>query len=226
MSKLTKWKKEDWAMISENTEDDRPYMKIAIGEKFSNGEKTYVTEEIYSDIMESICDNNSIYKVYVNFNEIPKIVTYFNGMLVANNHLFEERKKIIQNTLRSMYAPDVIKAYMDLQKQNSQKDFMLSPAIEILRNRIKETTGEKNAYQLMFLKPIVEEFVTADLIQKEAKETANLDDSALRELVIAMISNNKYRSRTYDEWLKQHKEERTKELITNELIRRYLQGGI
>lgn len=224
MSKLTKWKKEDWKIASENDGDERPSVVIAIGEKIYDGEKTYIQEEIYRDIMECIFLNNSFYKVYVNFNETPKIVTYFNGMLVANNKQFEERKRKILTVLKSMYAPDVLKAYLDFQKLNHHNDLKASPSIEILRYRIKEATGEDDVYQMMFLKPIVEEFITADLIAKTDDEVSQLDDIEFRETVIAMISNNKFHTKKYTDWIKAQGEEGTKTMIVNELIRRYMGG--
>ena len=226
MGKLIKWKKEDWGILSENNDEARPSLVIAIGEKQSGGEKTYVKEEIYKDIMECICENNSFYKVYVNYNEHPKIVTYFNGNIVANNKYFEETKKKIMGLLKTMYAPDVIRAYLDFQKLNHHKDFMLSPAIEILRSRIKAASGEPDVvYQFMLLKPLVEEFVTGDLMKDKEETLMSLDDNEFREIIIAMASGNKFRSQKYSDLLNGYGEDGTRSIITNELIRRYLKGG-
>lgn len=227
MGKLTKWKKEEWKLVSEDNSTDRPCVVIAIGEMEAQGQTTYIKEEIYRDILEcALYSNNSFYKMHVSFNEVPKIVTYFNGSLVASNEHFTKHKRTIVEALKEIYAPDVFRAYIDLKKQNNQSDLKLSPAIEILRHRIKEITGEENAYQIMFLKPIVEEFITEGLIQHNEEELSQMEDPEFREVLIASLNKNRFQSASYNTLVKKHGEEEVKDYIQKEVIKRYLTGRV
>lgn len=219
---LKKWKKEEWAEIEGMTVTDkgRPYSTIAIGEKEVNGAVSHVVEEMYTDIFDFLQQKRPEYKVYVNYNEFPKIVVYFNGKMINSNPAFGEMKKEAGELLKRIFVPDVLKAYFDLKK-----DGKTTPSVEILRNRMKELTGERElTYQIMFLKPIVEDYVMNQLMQMKGNELSELSRYEFSEVVAAM-NHKKIHSQIYGSLLENYGEEKTRELIVSELSRRYLKGG-
>ncbi len=218
MGNVRKWKKEDWAEIQGEsvTDQGRPYSKIAIGEKETNGESNYIAEEMYLDIFDFIQQKRPEYKVYVNYNETPKIVVYFNGSMINSNNLFKQMRMDVQDTLKNLFIPDVLKAYFDFVKGGNS-----TPAIEILRNRIKEET--KEMYQIMFLKPLVEEYVTNNILKMNSNQLSELRTHEFTEVLAAMIYK-KVNSPIYNKLVEEIGEKEAKELIFNELTRRYMKG--
>ena len=219
---LRKWKKEEWAVIEGTTIVDkgRPYSKVAIGEKEENGDVMHVVEEMYTDIFDFIQQKRPEYKVYVNYNEFPKIVVYFNGKMINSNNSFREMKAEAEELLKKVFVPDVLKAFFDLKKEGKT-----TPAIEILRNRLKELTAEKEImYQIMFLRPIVEDYVMNHLMKVEQNVLSGLSKYEFSEVVAAMMYK-KIHSYVYTNLLETNGEEKAKELIVRELARRYLKGG-
>lgn len=218
MGNVRKWKKEDWAEIQGEsvTDKGRPYSKIAIGEKETNGESNYIAEEMYLDIFDFIQQKRPEYKVYVNYNETPRIVVYFNGSMINSNNLFKQMRMDVQDTLKKLFIPDVLKAYFDFVKGGNS-----TPAIEILRNRIKEET--KEMYQIMFLKPLVEEYVTNNILKMNSNQLSELRTHEFTEVLAAMIYK-KVNSPIYNKLVEEIGEKEAKEIIFNELTRRYMKG--
>lgn len=218
MGNVKKWKKEDWAEIQGETVTDkgRPYSKIAIGEKETNGESYYISEEMYTDIFDYIQQKRPEYKVYVNYNETPRIVVYFNNCMINSNNSFKQMRTDVYNILKKLFIPDVLKAYFDFVKGENS-----TPAIEILRNRIKEET--KEMYQIMFLKPIVEDYVTNNILKVNDNQLSNLSTYEFTEVIASMIYK-KVNSPIYNKLLEEFGEKEAKELIFNEMTRRYMKG--
>lgn len=219
---LRKWKKEDWAVIEGMTVTDngRPYSAIAIGENESNGVTSHITEEMYTDIFDFIQQKRPEYKVYVNYNEFPRIVIYFNGKMINSNNSFRDMKAEVEEMLKKIFIPDVLKAYFDFKKGGKA-----TPSIEILRNRIKELSGAKETmYQLMFLKPIVEDYVMNYIMKMNTNELSTLPTHEFSEVVAAMMYK-KINSHTYNRLVEANGEEVAKEMVINDLARRYMKGG-
>lgn len=222
MGRLVKWKKEDWGILVESDGEARPCMTIAIGEKEVNGIRSHVTEEIYEDIMECIATNNSFYRVYVNYNEVPKIVTYYDGELVAGNKYFADIKSMVMGLLKKVYLPDLVKAYLDLQKEIKG-----TPSVEIVRNRLKELEqGQDSLYQLMFLKPIIEEYVKKEVFKFKDSPLTGLKDHELRELIVSIRYGNKMGTKNPSEFLPGLEGEQVKDFVLDEVYKRFLQGRL
>ena len=221
MGRLVKWKKEDWGILVESDGEARPCMTIAIGEKEMNGVRSHITEDIYQDIMECIAMNNSFYRVYVNYNEIPKIVTYYDGELVAGNKYFADMKSRVMGLLKKVYLPDLVKAYLDLQKEVKG-----SPSVEIVRNRLKDfEQGQDALYQLMFLKPIIEEYLEQEVFKFKENPLTGLEDHELRELIISIRYGNKMGTKNPAEIVPGLEEAKVKEVLMDEVYKRFLRGG-
>lgn len=222
MGRLVKWKKEDWGILVESDGEARPCMTIAIGEKEVNGIRSHVTEEIYEDIMECIATNNSFYRVYVNYNEVPKIVTYYDGELVAGNKYFADIKSMVMGLLKKVYLPDLVKAYLDLQKEIKG-----TPSVEIVRNRLKELEqGQDSLYQLMFLKPIIEEYVKKEVFKFKDSPLTGLKDHELRELIVSIRYGNKMGTKNPSEFVPGLEGEQVKDFVLDEVYKRFLQGRL
>lgn len=229
MSKYKKWKKEEWAVMeNENGERIEKYVngrlcvRTAIGEMEANGEKSYIEEDIYADILESITRHNGFYKVYVQYKEVPRIVTYSNGILVATNDSFLTMKENVLGMLKNIYYPDVLRAYFDFQKGGEP-----TSSIEILRHRLREMSGNADSvYQIMFLKPIVEEFICTDIIKTEDSALSELDDGSFKEVIIAMLYSNKVNSKAYNTLVSAKGQEKAKEIVVDEMAKRLLKGGV
>ena len=180
----SEWKLGD---ISERDTNGREIVKLIIGD-ISVGKQIqeYFIEDIYSDVLDEVMQNTSLYDVTERIGTVPQVVIESNGTLIMHNPNVPKYLQEVKSALKCIDENYIYDAYIELRLNMNGKS-KLQESTNILVNMIRHSTGVQYATP----------FIRTAIIQNIEEQYFSIKESDLR---------NWFRSLSYEELVQIAKE--------------------
>lgn len=205
----------------------RKICHVVIGET----DKDYIIEDMYEDIVQSICSSPNAYNISVKIGRDPQIIVLRDGKIVLHNPTTREHISYVREKLKDIPLKTLMNAYGEM-RFNDEFPKKLSDSTMAVVAMINE---DKNTfYTASFVYSVLREYVKETIFDmgdnEYAEEIQTLDYTELLELSTSIMGFKATKDTTHPLLIEVIQAEQDMEtfenLVQTEIVSRFITGSI